>query len=81
MKYQEYFRQRINVSGTPELTQEQFLKLMELFKLESQIYLLDHLPTDMQISVSPKKLELVKKLNKITYRKEPNNLFSRIKFK
>lgn len=80
MNYQEFFRQNINVYGTPDLDQEQWIEYLQIFDLESQIKALDHLPKETQSFIFFQRKELVKKLNLLTRKQLPNKLFQNVRF-
>ncbi|MFC4268355.1 hypothetical protein [Polaribacter marinivivus] len=79
MTHLEYFINKTNVYNVPKLNKEQFLHILKIIHLEGKIEALNSL--ENQVEISMKKLELTKKINKLTKRRNPEMLYSKINFK
>ena len=78
MSHFEYFINKTNVYGIPEINKVQFQFIIKAISLEAKISQLDHL--EYTPDISRKRLELVKEFNKLTKRKPPETIYKNLVF-
>ena len=79
MTHKEYFTNRINVFDVPKLNKEQFLYILKIISLESEISTLDQI--EDKILVSGLKQQKIKEFNRLTKRKKPEEIYKKLIFK
>ena len=79
MTHKEYFTNRINVFDVPKLNQEQFLYILKIISLEGEISALDQIKD--KVLVSGLKQQKIKKFNRLTKRKKPEEIYQKLVFK
>ncbi len=78
MTHKEYFTNRVNVNDVPKLNKEQFLYIIKIISLEGEINALDEV--NNKVSVSKLRQQKVKKFNKLTKRKKPEEIYKSLIF-
>ena len=63
----------------PKLYKEQFLCILKIISLEGEINALDHI--EDKILVSGLKQQKIKKFNRLTKRKKPEEIYQKLVFK
>ena len=79
MTHKEYFTNRINVFDVPKLNKEQFLYIIKIISLESEISALDQI--EDKVLVSGLRQQKIKEFNKLTKRKKPEEIYKKLVFK
>ena len=79
MTHKEYFTNRINVFDVPKLNQEQLLYILKIISLEGEISALDQIKD--KVLVSGLKQQKIKKFNRLTKRKKPEEIYQKLVFK
>ena len=79
MTHKEYFTNRINVFDVPKLNKEEFLYILKIISLESEISALDQI--EEKVLVSGLKQQKVKEFNRLTKRKKPEEIYQKLVFK
>jgi len=79
MIHKGYFTNRINVFDVPKLNKEEFLYILKIISLESEISALDQI--EEKVLVSGLKQQKVKEFNRLTKRKKPEEIYQKLVFK
>ena len=79
MTHKEYFTNRINLFDVPKLNKEQFLYIIKIISLESEISALDQI--EDKVLVSGLRQQKIKEFNKLTKRKKPEEIYKNLVFK
>ncbi|MDG1955109.1 MAG: hypothetical protein P8I51_09495 [Polaribacter sp.] len=79
MTHKEYFTNRINVFDVPKLNKEQFLYIIKIISLESEISALNQI--EDKVLVSGLRQQKVKEFNRLTKRKKPEEIYKKLVFK
>ena len=79
MTHKEYFTNRINVFDVPKLNKEQFLYILKIISLESEISALDQI--EDKVLVSGLRQQKIKEFNRLTKRKKPEEIYKKLVFK
>ncbi|WP_115460655.1 hypothetical protein [Winogradskyella aurantiaca] len=82
MQFTKYYSDLIKAYGIPQLTVEQFQKVMNIVVLESRIaeqnLISKRLTGDAKVMVGKRNYSSYNQLNNLTQRKEPKELFEEI---